>query len=363
MMRRLYFRIYLAVLASIALSVVLAGIAAAIFANEARLRPRDGFFAEVVGVLLPPATASAQSQQIALQRWRNLSGYDLVLLSASGQIIATAGDKFSPRIRESRWRSPFNQQRVVLKDGRQLFAQPAGGPLRGWRGLGLLGALGLVALAVAISAWPVVRRLTRDLEKLESSVAAFGAGDLATRAQVRGGEKNRDEVARLAATFNETAARVEALLKSNRSLLANASHELRSPLARLRMAVETLGPDTPPATREEITRNVRELDKLIGEILLASRLDARAAEELKIEELDLRALAAEECARMAIPFHAGQGADAPFRADQRLMRRAMRNLLENAARHGGGRAEAALYAAGGELRFDVCDRGPGVPAD
>ncbi|MBM3608675.1 MAG: HAMP domain-containing histidine kinase [Alphaproteobacteria bacterium] len=356
-MRKLYLRIYLAVLASIALSVILTGIAAAIFAGENRFRPRDEFFAAAVAVMLPPVSAPAAEQQRALERWQQLSGYDLVLLDRQGVIIARAGDDFSPRMRETRWRAPFNQQQVALDDGRTLYARPGGGPPKGWRGLGLLGVLALVGLAVAISAWPVVRRLTRDLEKLERGVAAFGSGNLAARVDVRG----KDEVARLAATFNDTAARIETLMRVNRSLLANASHELRSPLARLRMAVETLGPDVAPATREEIARNVRELDELIDEILLASRFEAGAAGTMRPEGLDLRALAAEECARLGFEFHSGEGAQTPFNGDPRLIRRLMRNLLENARRYGGGKAEALLYASHDRMRFDVGDRGPGVP--
>ena len=83
----------------------------------------------------------------------------------------------------------------------------------------------------------MVRHLTRRIETLQQGVAAFGGGDLSVRVAISG----RDEIAKLAETFNASAARIEALLNAHKTLLANASHELRSPLTRLRMAVEGIG--------------------------------------------------------------------------------------------------------------------------
>lgn len=359
-MKRLYLRIYLAVLASIALSVVLAGLAALIFGDANRFVPRDEFFGEAAQAMVSAPQAGTDLTQ-RLEHWRKLSGYDLALFDASGKLLAQAGDHAARTAEEARgrWRRPVGQHMADLPDGRLLVARLPNAPGRGWRGLGFLGALALVGVAVAISAWPLVRRLTRDLERLEASVAAFGAGDFSARARVGG----KDEVARLAQTFNDSAGRIETLMNANRTLLANASHELRSPLARLRMGVEALGPDVEPKLKNEIARNVRELDQLIDEILLASRLDARGLGSLQREDLDLRAIGAEECARTGAEFHAGEGSAALFSGDARLLRRLMRNLLENAQRYGAGsHVEAALYGApSGMLRFDVCDRGPGVP--
>jgi two-component system sensor histidine kinase RstB len=135
----------------------------------------------------------------------------------------------------------------------------------------------------------VVRRLTRRLEALKQGVEAFGAGALHQRVA----EDGRDEVAALGASFNRAAARIEALLQSHKSLLANASHELRSPLTRLKMAVSMLE-DTRPisaqAMRREIDVNIAELDALVEEVLLASRLDAASTLE-RHDEVDLLGLA------------------------------------------------------------------------
>jgi len=222
--------------------------------------------------------------------------------------------------------------------------------------LGMMLVLMAIALVVAIVAFPVVRRLTRRLEHLQASVEAWGAGDLSARIAVEG----EDEVALLAASFNQSAARVEALMSAQSILLANASHELRSPLGRIRMAVELLGNAAPAPIRGEIARNVAELDQLIEEVLLASRLDAPAAPERPFVTVELTALAAEECARMEADCEAEMIAIA---GDPTLLRRMIRNLLENAERHGAG-TPVRLVLTGSSpdlVQLEICDEGPGVP--
>jgi signal transduction histidine kinase len=142
-------------------------------------------------------------------------------------------------------------------------------------------------------------------------------------------------------------ARIEGLVGAHGALLANTSHELRTPLARIRMALE-LGKD-----RREIERDLAELEGLIDEALLASRLDAQSSLE-HTEEVDLLALAAEEAARYDVEV---QGDSLLLRGDPRLLRRMVRNLLENARRHGAPPIE--IVVRGRELR--VCDAGSGVP--
>jgi signal transduction histidine kinase len=223
-------------------------------------------------------------------------------------------------------------------------------------GLGLVVMLTVIALVVALGAYPVVRKLTGRLERLERSVLAWGEGRLATRVTVEGD----DEIARLAASFNVAAARIESLVAAQKSLLANASHELRSPLARIRMAAELMAEGAPPAIGAELRRNVAELDALIDEVLLASRLDADAAAIPCPEELDLTGVVAEECARVDAALEAQT---LVMMGEPKLLRRMVRNLLENAVRYGGGApVEVRLGAPdAATLRLDVCDGGPGIP--
>jgi signal transduction histidine kinase len=244
---------------------------------------------------------------------------------------------------------------------------------------GFFWTLSLVAIAVALATYPIIRKLTRRLELLQNGVEKWGEGDLSIRVS----EAGQDEVAFLATRFNHAAERIETLVKSHetllasqKSLLANASHELRSPLTRIRMGLELMGAPSSPAFKSEISRNIAELDQLIEEILLASRLDAREADLGTIESVDLIGLAAEECARVdaeldvqLAPDPAGSedaraGSSAlPVQGVTKLLRRAMRNLLENARRHAAGDITVTLSKTDSQAVIRVCDRGPGVPPE
>jgi signal transduction histidine kinase len=190
-----------------------------------------------------------------------------------------------------------------------------------------------LASAIALGSFPVVRRITHRLERLRAQVDALGAGQLSARVDVRG----KDEIASLAQSFNRAAERIEKLVAAQRGTLASASHELRSPLARIRVAIELVDGAEGDALRARVGPDVAELDALIGELLLASRLDALAPGQAleRRESVDLLGLAAEEAARTGAEV---TGDPALVQGDPNLLRRLIRNLLENARRHGGARA-------------------------
>ncbi|MCJ7799230.1 MAG: ATP-binding protein [Polaromonas sp.] len=292
---------------------------------------------------------------------------EVLVHNAAGELIGRA--QTSP----DRKRGENIEFDILTTDGRTLNVlmprpvrpggSPQGRPPLGF-GFGFGWMLALVGLAVALGAYPVMRRLTLRLEALQRGVERWGAGDLSARINTEG----HDEVAFLARRFNHAAERIETLMDSHKSLLANASHELRSPLARIRMGLELMGTDIASPQRMEISRSINELDQLIDEILLASRLDTRQADAEPFEALDLTGLAAEECARV----HAELNAELPggrslmVQGSPRLLRRLIRNLLENARRYGRGEItlELAHIDAGGKpvAVIRVLDRGPGVPA-
>jgi signal transduction histidine kinase len=225
----------------------------------------------------------------------------------------------------------------------------------------LILSLILLFVAVAVGAWPVANRLTRRLQALRNGVEAFGSGQLQHRVAIEG----KDEVAALAGSFNEAAQRIEDLVNSNRNLLANASHELRSPLARLKMAVSIMG-DMPPERaaqlKDEIHQDIRELDALVEEVLLASRLDAKP--DIDRSPVDLLGLATEEANRVGAQLQSDPSLSThAYQADERLLRRAVRNLLENARRYGGQDIDLVLARQPKQIEIRVCDRGPGVPED
>ena len=126
--------------------------------------------------------------------------------------------------------------------------------------------------------------------------------------------------------------------------------------------------------KDEINRNISELDQLIEEILLASRLDAQEVDIGAVESVDLVGLAAEECARVGAELevqrrgaaNGAAGAAAPsheikVQGVPKLLRRALRNLLENARRHGAGEITVHLSTVQSDVLITVNDRGPGVP--
>jgi len=292
---------------------------------------------------------------------------EVLVHNADGEIIGTAQTKADRKVGEG---IEFD---VVTKDGQTLnllMPRPQRPPGNSWNrppfGFGWM--LALVGLAVALGAYPVMRRLTLRLEDLQRGVERWGAGDLSARINTEG----RDEVAFLARRFNFAAERIETLMQSHKSLLANASHELRSPLARIRMGLELMGVDKASPQRIEISRSIGELDQLIDEILLASRLDTKQADAEPFETLDLTGLAAEECARANVELQAEllgsphTGIGLSMQGSPRLLRRLIRNLLENARRYSHGDISLELDQSGTDQRqravIKVHDRGPGVPS-
>ena len=126
------------------------------------------------------------------------------------------------------------------------------------------------------------------------------------------------------------------------------------------MGLEMLDRGDTAKARDEIARDITELDQLIEEILLASRLDSPGASREALEEVDLTALAAEECARGGAELEAD--GVVLLQGSARLLRRLLRNLLENARRHAGAEAiDVSLRRIGAQIELAVCDRGPGVP--
>lgn len=355
--QRLYLRIWLAVVGGVAVLTLVVGWAwrTAAEQNALRIAPpaREVVLRDLQGRVVLQGTATRQPQHPS-------EGVLYQLQTTDGQTFEL---ELEPRFqgRERMDRRERHERAAALR------APPPPQSLAFWTRppFGFLWMLVLVGLAVALGVFPIIRRLMSRLEVLQRGVQRFGEGDLAARVPVQG----HDEVADLSRQFNAAAGRIEALLRSHKSLLANASHELRSPLARIRMGMELMQDGVPSASaRAEILRNIAELDQLVDEILLASRLDAREADVGSFEVVDLVGLAAEECARTGAELDAGNQ-PLEVHAVAKLLRRALRNLLENARRYGRSpddgvtRVRIAALAQDPWVVLRVRDLGPGVPPD
>lgn len=351
---RLYKKIYLTIVASLVLVVAVAGMLWRIGMEASHNAVGFQLASELVAAALPPANAPPGAQQRALEQIAGKIPVDVALFDSALQPVAAVGSPLQPP--RGQGRSGWSIQRgpawnVRLPDDRWLVVRAQGSHRH--PAISIVLVIGSIALAVAFGAYPVVRGLTRRLERLQTGVEKLGAGDLAARVKVEG----RDEVARLAESFNRAASRIEELVGAHRLLLANASHELRTPLSRIRLGIELLAQNNDPKYRAQIAQDIAELDEMVDEILLTSRLDANPTVQTS-EDVDLLAIAAEEGAR----YDACTVTGIPLllRGDPRLLRRMIRNLLENASRHGKPPIELCVRRDSGLAVIEVMDHGPGV---
>ncbi len=369
-MSRLSLRIYLAFLAVVLIFFVLSALLFRAIDRESAPRPLAELTTAAELLVFPeradPGTLPARVERLARDFDTGIAVFDL-----EGRRLAEAGPFVpAPRVDEkgAHWlRRGFRgppAAAVHVSSGHWVVLRLAHGRGPGWHALL---ALGVFALALGVGAYPVARGITGRLERLSTSVDAFGQGELTARAQIEG----RDEVARLAESFNRTAERIESLVEAQRTLLASASHELRSPLARLRIAVEILGGGTDLSSerlselRRQVAHDVAELDAGVEELLVVSRLDMLEP-TTGYERVDLLALAAEEAARAEGEIEVvGPAEGVPtLLGDARSLRHLLRNLIANAERHAPGcqvEIQIGPLADGRGVRISVADRGPGIP--
>jgi len=354
-MKRLYQKIYLTIIATLVVVVI----SVAVMWRFGPGSNRDNSFFEItrelVALALPLPTASKKEQAQGVMNLAKRLKIDLALYDSNLNLIATTNPDLSkPQIKDHRWKHRRRKKEWIfpLSDKRWVVARAS--HLHQGSILGLLAFLGGIALIIALCAYPVVRGLTRRLERLQTGVETLGTGNLTTRVEVQG----KDEIAQLARSFNDAAEQIEGLFETHRQLLANASHELRTPLARIRLGIELLKMEPTQTRQKDLEHDITELDQMIDEILLMSRLDAVHNLDSN-EKIDLLALLAEECARYdACELH---GTPSFVQGDPRLLRRLIRNLLDNASHHGKPPIEVELAPGESTLILDVTDAGDGIP--
>jgi signal transduction histidine kinase len=242
---------------------------------------------------------------------------------------------------------------VALRDGAlATFDARQPEPAAGWP-LRLLAGLAVSLAAVLGLSLLAVRWITRPLKALAD--AADDLGRDIHRAPLP--EAGPAEVARAAHAFNAMQARLLAYLRERTSLLAAMSHDLKTPVTRLRLRAELL-PD--PEQRRKFTQDLQEMDALVAGTLDYLRGE-QGAEPVQPVDLDallesVQADLLESGGEVRLQGHALR----PYPARPAALKRCLRNLLENAVRYGGA-AEVELQDGPGELRILVRDRGPGLP--
>lgn len=365
---RLYVRIWLAVVCAVAVLSLLVGWAWQLATEPP---PREIIVSDINGVVLGQGALSPHPRRYKMHGKNNPAnphnspwqqpprGY---ANKNSGTGFNAKTNANADNTNDDAPENPRNAEYVAqMQDGKTLNIRLRHSAAPVWLRppFGFFWMLGLVAVAVALATYPIIRKLTRRLEQLQQGVEKWGDGDLSVRFK----ETGADEVAFLASRFNHAAERIETLINSHQRLLANASHELRSPLTRIRMGIELMGSQPSALFKAEIARNIAELDQLIDEILLASRLNAGEVDMGTIESIDLLGLTAEECARMGAELNLQNPSQnlQEIQGVAKLLRRAIRNLLENARRYSDAEIEVTLAQTATHIQLSVCDRGPGVP--
>jgi two-component system sensor histidine kinase CpxA len=226
----------------------------------------------------------------------------------------------------------------------------------------------LVLVLVVLLCYALARYLTNPLRQLRSAVEKLGRGDLTARAE----ETRNDELGDLAASFNRMADHIQTLLAAERRLLFDISHELRSPLARLSVAVELARSSeggAPPLDR--IQREADRLNALIRQMLEVTRTEGDPS-RLKSDSLRLDQLVAALVDDCSIEAHAHQCAldwssNGPVivEGDPELLRRAIENVMRNAIRYAPAHSKVEIGLKNGAdwIKIQVRDYGPGVPAE
>ena len=320
------------------------------------------------------AVEAYESGGVAALRWdlarvEEIFQSDAVLADAKGRDLVTGEDR-SELIAAGRVRPFWPRNRAVVahrtENGRYWFivSIPGEALAQGNFPAGQLYVLGGVVLLCYLLA----RYLTMPLRKLQTALERFGQGDFSARA----GSTRRDELGQVARTFDQMAERIQSLVAAERQLLLDISHELRSPLARLNVAIELArSGENRDAALDRIQKESERLNTLVGDLLQAMRIevDPRALRAQPVRLDDLLAGIVSDCSIEAAARHSSLQLDAPgpvtVAGDAELLRRAAENVIRNAIRYAPPETavEVHLEPDSTAARIRVRDYGPGVPEE
>ncbi|MEV0582677.1 HAMP domain-containing sensor histidine kinase [Nonomuraea sp. NPDC050310] len=220
----------------------------------------------------------------------------------------------------------------------------------------LLPGVPLLLFVVAGMTWFAVGRSLRPVAAIRGKMADITASDLHQRVPV---PESGDEIAALAMTVNSTLDRLESAVEQHKRFVADAAHELRSPIATLRARLELTAP---PGLAEEALADVDRLQTLAGDLLLLARLDA--GEPLRTSEVDLGQVAAETALRWCERVTLDIEPDVVVSGVRGHLERLVANLVSNAVRHAASEVVVRVRATPeGLASLEVLDDGPGIPVE
>lgn len=307
----------------------------------------------------------------ASHRLLDASGHDVVTGEDRSDSLARAAESRSRgdgEILGFRWRPPRSAPfRRVSADGRYTLlieTEPmqAADP---WQNIAVYG---WIVAVIVLLCYALTWTLARPIRALRETVVRFGAGSLETRINSR----RRDEIGDLERAFDQMAGRIQTLLEAERRLLQDISHELRSPLARLKFALELARSSADPKTAlPRVQKEVERLSVLVNELLQVTRAEGDP-ESRNVAHIDLREFLSAMVDDCRIEAEArGCTIDLAVRdqvswqGDPELLHRAVENVLRNAIHHApsGTEIEVDLQATADSVIIRIRDHGPGVPSE
>jgi len=220
-------------------------------------------------------------------------------------------------------------------------------------GLGWLGWGGALLALALLGAWLIASRIARPLAGLAEAARRIGRGE-APAPLPEGGER---ELRTVQSAFNRMAGDLASMERERAMVLAGISHDLRTPLSRLRLALEMSGAE--PAAAQGMNADIEEMDQVIGQFLDFARGDAEAREPVAVDTLADEVAA--HFAKLGKPVRRTGASGATVSVARMALHRALMNLVDNALRHAGGEVEVSASRLDGQVALEVLDRGPGIP--
>ena len=313
-------------------------------------------------------SGGAKALRWDLDRIQGIFQAEAFLTDANGRDLVTGEDRRA-LIHSGSWTWLRRNRSVIARrsaDGRYWFILSIPEPAVG-RSL-LPPEQFLVLLAVLVLCYLLARYLTSPLRKLQAALERFGQGDFSART----GATRRDELGELARTFDRMAERIQNLVAAERRLLLDISHELRSPLARLSVAIELArSGENRAAALDRIQKEADRLNLLVGGLLQSTRAEvdpgAVRAQRVRLDELlaDIVDDGSIEAAARGCSLDLDAQCPATVIGDPELLRRAAENVIRNAIRYAPPQTavEVRLTCDNRTAHLQVRDYGPGVPEE